>query len=167
MYFLTWVTALRNCQREARNFIKALPRGPGESLWGDFAKMASNPSVVGGIGPEIAWLTLETHGNGIMKSSRDCGGLYAAKQTIEQWNLVCIAFGKEMNRFESPWPEIRGRDPSKSEFHKKSPEINVSTIDLDALKILAEDIALLKSYLDFSRGGERMRSPPLFSGSPR
>ena len=33
--------------------LKAVPRGPGESLRGDFPKMVSNPSVVGGIGSNI------------------------------------------------------------------------------------------------------------------
>ena len=32
-------------------------------------------------------------------------------------------------------PELGAGTPPKSEFRKKSPEINVSTIDLDALKI--------------------------------
>ena len=91
-------------------------------------------------------LTLEKLGDDVYEPDRaqkwSCTtiivSLRAPKQLISVPNRV-------FSILKSVWAENRTPHLPNFEFHKKSPEINVFTIDLDALKISARFIQYEKS----------------------
>ena len=85
-------------------------------------------------------------------------------RAVKQLILVSI---RVFSILKSPLAEKGTPHLQIFEFHKKSPEIDVSTTDLAALKIWAKNIEWAKSYLDFSTGGGTPEFPPLSVMSPR
>ena len=89
-----------------------------------------------GIGLETILLTLKRLGNDVPKSGRAQEWLYASIminfRAVKQLILVSI---RVFSILKSPLAEKGTPHLQIFEFHKKSPEIDVSTTDLAALKI--------------------------------